>query len=66
MNTPLSTRTRLRNSQFSRALQYRPSRLRQWMDLARDVAVFILPGLVACAMWIAICMGLFWLILVSE
>lgn len=33
MMTPLSTRTRLRNSQFSRAVQYRPSRAEQWVEI---------------------------------
>lgn len=33
MNTPISTRTRLRRSQFSRAVQYRPSRAEQWWEI---------------------------------
>jgi hypothetical protein len=33
MNTPFSTRTRLRQSQFSRAVQYSPSRAEQWAEI---------------------------------
>lgn len=49
MNTPLSTRTRLRQSQFSRAVQYRPSRLELWMDIAAGTIRH--PFAVARVLW---------------